>query len=145
MGNNVVFDITKLTVVAIIGGIPIDVTSGLTIDGDLLTVKKENKDEVTTRRGTNQESYSANSIRDNSRILNFKYIPSAPAVKILQAARDTREPIGIAIKYDGEPKYSFSSDKCVFTSEPEIKVSGKTGFGDFDFEIRALDSIVVFA
>ncbi len=141
---NTVFDITKLSVIAVIGGTPLDISGGLTIEGDLITIKKENSDEVTTRRGTNQESYSANSIRDNNRLLTLKYLPSAPAVKILQAARDTKEAFGLQIKYTGEPLYSLSSDKCVFTSEPEQKISGKTGFADLEFAIRALDSIVVY-
>lgn len=143
MGNNAVFDITQITVIALTPA-PIDISAGLVIDGEFLTIEKENKDETKTRRGTKEETYSSNSIHDNSRIITLKYIPSAEAIRTLQLLRDTRQPFGLAINCDTDPKFKLSASRCMFMEEPQTKVNGKDGFADYEFKIRAMDSQQVF-
>ncbi|EKO86543.1 hypothetical protein [Leptospira interrogans] len=139
-----IFDLSKISVI-ITTPSPVDITPGLVIDGDFFSVEKENKDEVTTRRGTRDESYSTNSIQDSSRIITLKYIPSAPAVTILQNLRESKSDFGFMFKSESAPAYTLTASRAVFMEEPKTAVNGKTGFNDYEFKIRLLDSAQVFA
>ncbi|EMF82217.1 hypothetical protein LEP1GSC188_3410 [Leptospira weilii serovar Topaz str. LT2116] len=121
-----------------------DVTAGLVIDGEFFTAEKENKDEVTTRRGTRDESYSSNSIQDSSRIVTLKYLPSALAVPYLQNLRESKRDFGFIYNCGSSPKYKLTASRCVFMEEPKVAVHGKNGFNDLEFKIRLLDSIQKF-
>jgi len=142
---NGVFDLEEISVNLIIDGAPIDVSSGLTIDADFLKISKESQDEVKTRKGTKDESYSANSVKDNIRIVEMTYIPSSSAVVILQGLRESRTPFGIFIKNSSSPKFVFSATNCVVQSEPETVIHGKDGFKDYTFKVKCLDSNQVWA
>ncbi|WP_017863260.1 hypothetical protein [Leptospira santarosai] len=139
-----IFDLAQITVV-ILDPAPVDVTAGLVIDGDFFSVEKENRDEVTTRRGTKDESYSSNSIHDSSRIVTLKYLPSAIAVPYLQNLRESQADFGFMFSSDSAPKYKITASRGVFMEEPKTSVNGKTGFGDYEFKIRLLDSVQRFS
>ncbi|HNF27669.1 MAG TPA: hypothetical protein PKV80_24585, partial [Leptospiraceae bacterium] len=62
-----VFDLEKLSVIAVVDGAPVDITTGLTIESDFLKIQKKTKEEVKTRKGTKGESYSVNSMEDDNR------------------------------------------------------------------------------
>lgn len=135
-----IFNIEDVSVNIIQNGTPVDVSTGLIIDGDFIEIEKETKDETTTRRGTGEEYYTSNSINDTSRLITLRYIPSAPAVKLLQQLRKTRGAFGVVIQSNTSPKFMLSATSCVFTEEPSTKIHGKNGFGDYEFKIRANQS-----
>ncbi|EMY25771.1 hypothetical protein LEP1GSC115_0273 [Leptospira interrogans serovar Australis str. 200703203] len=137
-----VFDLSTNTVI-ILDPAPMDVSAGLSIDGDFFPLKR-NKDEVTTRRGTKDESYSSNSIQDSSRVVTLKYLPSAPAVPYLQNLRESKRDFGFVYTCESSPKFKLTASKCVFMEEPKVSVNGKTGFNDQEFKIRLLDSVQKF-
>ncbi|EMN59726.1 hypothetical protein [Leptospira borgpetersenii] len=139
-----IYDNSKNTVV-ILDPSPVDVSAGLSIDGDFFSAEKENKDEVTTRRGTKDESYSSNSIHDSSRIVTLKYLPSALAVPYLQNLRESKKDFGFLFSSDSEPKYKLTASRCVFMEEPKTTINGKTGFNDYEFKVRLLDSVQKFS
>jgi hypothetical protein len=134
------FDLEALSVTVIINGAPIDVSSGLTIDTDFLKISKDTAEEVKSRMGTKNESYTVNSIEDKTRTVELIYVPSSPAVIVLQSLRGTKKPFGIFIKNSSDPKYVFKSDNCIVKEEPETVVHGKDGFKDYTFKIKCMDS-----
>ncbi len=135
-----IFNIEDVSVNLIKDGTPIDISSGLIIDGDFIEIEKESRDETTTRRGTGDEYYTANAINDTSRLITLRYVPSAAAVKVLQQMRKTRSAFGIVVRSNTSPKFVLMASSCVFTEEPGTKINGKSGFGDYEFKIRANDS-----
>lgn len=139
-----IFDLSKISFVATISNVPVDISSGLVIDADFLKVVRETKEEVKSRKGTKNESYSINSIEDDSRLIDLVYLPTSPAVPILQAARISKVPFKLSITSTTAPAYSLIASNCTITEEPEIIVNGKEGFKDITFKIRALDCIVSY-
>ncbi|HMV44715.1 MAG TPA: hypothetical protein PK079_25095 [Leptospiraceae bacterium] len=137
---NKVFDLDSLSVTIIQNGVPIDISAGLTVDGDFIKVQKATKDEVKIRKGTKGETYSANSIVDNNRTIELTYIPTSSAVSILQSLRKTKEQFGILINSSSQPAWKLSASQCVISEEPDTVINGKDGFKDYTFKIMATDS-----
>ena len=120
----------------------IDVSQGLSIDSDLMQIEKENNDKAETRQGTRGASYTADpSTEDQNRIITINYLPNSEAAKIFSEMRDQGITFGIFIKNDSDPKFSLMSDQCVIIEEPSTKVNGKKGFSDYEYKIRATNSI----
>ncbi|UOG40793.1 hypothetical protein [Leptospira noguchii] len=137
-----VFDLSKISVI-ITTPSPVDITPGLVIDGDFFSVEKENKDEVTTRRGTRDESYSTNSIQDSSRIITLKYIPSAPAVSELDLLKKAGTRFGILFQNNSSPRYKGMASNCRIVEKPPLNV-GVKGFGTSVWKILMADYIEIY-
>lgn len=141
---NKVFDLEKISIVAVIDGAPTDISSGLTIESDFLKISKQTKEEVKTRKGTKGESYSVNSMEDDTRAVELTYLPGSAPVLVLQGLRETKKTFGLFISSDSDPKFKFSANECVVVEEPDTVVNGKDGFKDYSFKIHAVDSKQVF-
>jgi len=138
------FNLDDVSVTIIKAGAPLDASAGLVIEGDFFQMEKENKTETNTRRGTKGETYSANSAEDKSRMVTLTYLPTALAVKELDALMKAKEKFGLSVKCNAEPKFTFFSSVCNITEEPTVKINGKDGFDNKEFKIRALDSEYVY-
>ncbi len=141
---NKVFDLDKISIVAVVKGAPQDITTGLTIEADFLKIAKKTKEEVKTRKGTKGESYSVNSLEDDTREIDLTYLPGSEPVKLLQGLRETKEKFGLFISSDSDPKFKFTANECVIAEEPDTVINGKDGFKDYTFKISATDSKQVF-
>lgn len=143
-GSNKQFNLSDIKVVLTVGAAVTDISTGMVIDGDFLKIEKENKEEVKTRKGTDGESYSVNSIEDNNRIINISYLPGSSAVVVLQGIRKNKTMFGITITSTTSPAFVLTSSKAVIVEEPGITVNGKDGVKDMEFKIRAMDSVLSF-
>lgn len=135
-----VFDLEKLSVIAVVDGAPVDITTGLTIESDFLKIQKKTKEEVKTRKGTKGESYSVNSMEDDNRGVELVYLPGSAPVVLLQSLRKSKKKFGLFISNDSSPKYKFTANECQIEEEPDTVVNGKEGFKDYTFKISATDS-----
>lgn len=138
------FNLDDVTVTLVVDGAPADISAGLVIEGDFFQLEKESKDETTTRRGTKGESYSANSQEDKSRKVTLTYLPSSLAVKELDLLMKSKKKFGLSVDCKSEPKFKFFASECSIMEEPAVKISGKDGFGNTEYKIRALDSEYVY-
>lgn len=120
-----------------------DCSSGLVLDKDIITIKKEGKEEFVVRKGTQNTSYSANSIVDNNRSVTIVYLPTADAVATFENIRNNKLVFAMDIKNDSEPKFRLVAPRCIIAEEPELKVNSKSGVDDYTILIKALDSTLV--
>lgn len=138
------FNLDDVSVTLIIDGAPIDISSGLIIDGDFFQMEKENKEENNTRRGTKNTSYTTNSQEDKSRIITLTYLPVADAVREFDLILKNKSKFGLVVNCNSEPRFKFLASECVIMEEPSIKISGKDGFDNREFKIRATDGEYVY-
>lgn len=134
------FDISKFSVIALTPA-PIDISSGLVLDGTFFSVENQDKDESSSRSGTKDEVYTVVHQENKTKKLMLKYIPSAQAVVILQTLRKTKAKFGIQLKNDSSPKWICSSDDCSFMETPKVSADSKKGFEDYEFIISMKNSI----
>jgi hypothetical protein len=143
-GSDKIFDISKVSVNTTVGAVVTDISDGLTFESTFLKIERENKDEVVTRKGMNNESYSINSAENNTQLITLVYLPGATPVAALQTLRKNKTSFGINIVSTTVPSFTLISSKAVITKEPSIELSSKDGAKDFEFEIRAMDASVTF-
>nr|WP_017854351.1 hypothetical protein [Leptospira interrogans] len=140
------FDLSKFTAIAIRNGIPRDVTDGLSLEGDFLSLEPETKEETTTRKGLRGESYSVNINEGigNSQILTLKYLPSSLHVPFFHELRESKETFEFHFTNDSSPAVKFIGNECVIMESPKTSINGKSGFADYDYKLRATSGTLTF-